>query len=529
MSKELYLKIDDDVARTIAKVSRANSADLTLVFPKGAMVLSNVSNLKLLKKQIDLLGKNVTILTNDQSGQQRALEAGFDLMTFEMMRKGLHTAVHRPREVSPEEAEPKSTPPIFRPKAPVKVYVEPDTIKRFPVVPEEFEYEQTQPSGKKGWFFAVLLSAILIAVAVLILLPAANITIYAHTQPLSRDMQITVDKNAKAMDAKNLILPSQFLDKDQEFTKTYAATGKQNVGVKAQGLVQIYNYTGKTLKFSVKTTTLTVGNNIYRLAHDVSGIKPTRNIAGTSNPDPASLSPQVTVVADQPGDTYNVPGGTRFEIHNLVLGDVPQLLYAATTVPLDGGVSKFTTTITQADLDNARNDLKQTVIDSAKAQMLNKYGLVLLDSGTQFQVNNITFDKQVNDAVVSFNGQISGHIKALAFDKAQLQDLVTQRINYTLDSSQELYGTNAQWDMNFKSIDLDKGSGVLAVKYQGLIESKVDPKEIEAKSRGKTVSDLKETLLSDPKIDGADISLKPFWAKTLPNLSGRINVEVTVK
>ncbi|GAC1414214.1 MAG: hypothetical protein NVSMB66_7250 [Candidatus Doudnabacteria bacterium] len=535
MPKELYLKIDDDVARTVAKISRARSADLTLVFPKGAMVLSNVINLKLLKKQIDLLDKKVTILTNDQSGQRRALEAGFDLMTFEMMRQGIGPIKHSvPKQSKPEEE--RFFPPIFVPK-PVpllnkEIYreeqpIQPEIPKRYPA--NNFNLPGRPANGKKAWFFTLLLSVILVGLAVLILLPEAKITIYAHIQPVSRDLQIVVNKNAKNVDSKNLIFPGSLLDRDEQFSKTYTATGKQDVGIKAQGLVQFYNYTGKTLKFSAKTTTLTLGNNIYRVVNDVGGIKPTKNFLGTSTPDPATLSKQVSIIADQPGDAYNAPAGSRFEIHNYVLGDEPNKLYAETTAPIEGGISKFMTTITQGDLDNAKSDLRASVLSYARSEILNKEGLVLLDSGAQFETTSVTFDKQANDGAVSFNGQVSGHLKAILFVQSQLEDLVKQRIDRTLNILEQLDSSRANWSVNFKNTDFIQGQGTLAVKYKGIVESKVDPKEIEAKSRGKGVGDLKEILLSDPKIDGADIVLKPFWAKSLPSLSGRIKVEVTTK
>jgi hypothetical protein len=83
--------------------------------------------------------------------------------------------------------------------------------------------------------------------------------------------------------------------------------------------------------------------------------------------------------------------------------------------------------------------------------------------------------------------------------------------------------------MSFKSLDLDKGVGVLVVKYQGTVVFNTDPKEIEATARGKSIEELKDLLLSDPRIDGVDIDLKPFWAKSLPNLSGRIDVQTKVE
>jgi hypothetical protein len=538
MPKELYLTIDDDVARTIAKIQRANGSDLTLVFPKGSMVLSNVTNLRLLKKQIEQLGKNVSILTNDQNGQARAMEAGFTLMTFATMRQGIiptapiqplsKPLVYKPVEQIPATPIIKVMPPIFETARFVHKPVYQPIPQPLPKEVKKIE-EVKETSDLKAWLAVVFLSIILISLVVLLFFPHAEITIYAHTQALNRELQVAVDKSVVTPDPKNLTYPGVVFDKDQQFTKSYSATGKQNVGIKAMGSVQIYNYTGKTLKLKAATTTLTVGNNIYHFENDISGIKPTKNIPGTNTPDQGSLIPEVSVVADQGGDLYNVPAGTRFEIHNQVLGAASNLLYGYNSKPVDGGVTKLAALVTQQDLDKTKEDLTKNVLEASKAQLLNKFGLTLIDSGAEFVVSGVTYDKKVNDAAVNFNAEVTGHLKGLAFDKIGLQNLIAQRIGLTLESNQVLDTSTPKWDFNFKSVDFDKGLGILNAKYQGLIVSKIDPKEIEAKARGKSVADLKDLLLSDPNIDGADISLQPFWAKTLPGLSGRIKAIITKK
>ena len=185
--------------------------------------------------------------------------------------------------------------------------------------------------------------------------------------------------------------------------------------------------------------------------------------------------------------------------------------------------------VSQQDLDNAGADIKNTVIDSAKQQLLNKSGLLLIDSGAQYMLGTPAFSNKVGDQTVSFNAQVGGHIKALVFEKNLLQNIVTQRINLTLDKNQKLDDSKAQWEYTFKTLDLDKGTGTLTVKYTGQLVYTIDPKQIQALASGKSPATLKNLLISDSRIDGVDISVRPFWAKTLPSLANRINVQVKVK
>ena len=79
MVKSIYLNLEDDVAHITAKLRRETAPELVLVVPKKSQLFSDSINLRLLKKQADLLGKKVSIMTMDEMGQAYAKEAGFTL------------------------------------------------------------------------------------------------------------------------------------------------------------------------------------------------------------------------------------------------------------------------------------------------------------------------------------------------------------------------------------------------------------------------------------------------------------------
>ncbi len=79
MNKTLYFNLEDDIKKIAEKIRHEKVADLVLVFPKKSYLFSDGVNLKLLKKQTDLLSKEVYILTMDERGQTYAKEAGFGL------------------------------------------------------------------------------------------------------------------------------------------------------------------------------------------------------------------------------------------------------------------------------------------------------------------------------------------------------------------------------------------------------------------------------------------------------------------
>ena len=478
MPKTIFINIDEDATRAGRKLAAVPSPDVVLVFPKGSVIFSDESGLKKLRRYADEVHKHVTVVTADQKGQRLAREAGLAVGSVAMLRTGgasMDTArrsvpAHAPAPVAAPVPLPRqlplSPPALHQPHQPhqpaAPSFITP---KIFEPIPEpELEPAPQEPAREsshhltKYFIAAAVIAGILLAVLATVILPHASLTVYVHAQPITRDLTVSVATTTVQSNVETLSLPGQMLSSDEQQATTFNASGQLNVGDKATGDVQIYNFTHKTLKLDAGTTTFTVGTNVYHLVSNVAGIPPTRLIPGTSNPDPSSLAPPVAIIADQPGDGYNLPSLTRFEIHNKVLGTIPQELYAESTDPTQGGISRFRTTVSQADLDTAGKSLQQSVVQAATQQLLSSRGLTLIASGVTVQVKSITFDHSVNDASETFSGTIMAHVTGLAFSEDDLKNLVEQRINSTLDANTYLV-TQQQEDLGEQFQQLEFGRG----------------------------------------------------------------------
>ncbi len=512
----IFLKPNADIDEIVAKINEDRGTDVTLVFPNGSKLFSDEASLEILKIKTDELGKKISFFLQDQNIAQLLVDTGFNV-------RGTRRPVMR-------RAKPKVEPRIIEQEviqqpAPFEHLViepeiqQPAQVNAEPVYhakPRVISAVAVARSRKKRRVVASLVALVILALLLgTFVLPQASLNIYAHSQPLSRDLEISLSKDFKVADTKQLQVPAQIVDKDQQGTKTFSSTGKQNVGIKARGIVSITNNTGKILKLNAATTELSVDKRVFRLEKDVSGIKQSMDVA---------------IIADQAGDEYNIPAVTRFEISNQVLGKAPQLLYATNLVALSGGVSRFTSNISQEDIDSATKELKDTLFNSAKQQLLNTQGLTLNDALANFEVKNISFDKKAGDQSLSFTGSATGHLKALVYNYDSLKKLIEQRILMTLEQGQVL-ATEKKEDItvSFKNIDITAGTAIAMVHVDSVLVSKVDPKSIKAQVRGKSLTEIKDLLLSDPKIDGLDIEMSPFWVRNAPAFSGRIFVNVTSK
>src|SRR4051812_8962291 len=75
----VYINLEDDVSKIFTRLKHNSAKQIILVCPKRCFLFNDSINLRLLKKQTDLLGKEIFILTMDERGQLYAKEAGFSL------------------------------------------------------------------------------------------------------------------------------------------------------------------------------------------------------------------------------------------------------------------------------------------------------------------------------------------------------------------------------------------------------------------------------------------------------------------
>ncbi len=371
-----------------------------------------------------------------------------------------------------------------------------------------------------------IVAAVLLGIFVL---PEADITVHALSTNYSNDIPITLSGSATQPDSQKLVLPTTLIDTDKTFSQDFSATGQANAGTQARGTVQIYNFTGKILKFKASTTTFTASNGQqYVLTTDISGITPTKYLSGTSNPDPASLTAPVAIIAKLGGDDGNLPAGTRLEMHT-VLGDLPATLYAATPDGLDGGSSRQQTQVSDQDLQNAKTTLTANLLQSVQQDLAAK-NLTTLAAVSQIQTTSITFDKNAGDAVAAFHGSITAHIKALAYNPSDLQQLLEDRVKLTMPTQNQTddlqFSGESMSNITANQVDYQNLAANMLIHFQATVAPLLDAASLKPQLIGKDAIEIKEILLDNPNVQSLEVGFKPFWVTTVPKYSKKVNISV---
>ncbi len=580
MVPSIYINLEDDVAKITARIKKQKADKLVLVCPKRCFLFNDSINLRLLKKQVDLLKKEVYILTMDERGQMYAKEAGFQLkfLPKQVTSKGISDVkvAAKPEKIQPQkvedasvkkqethkkkeervfvpeevveeqekyglEEEPGAIPQSFNKpsqfgqksepaKGKIKISVPKVSMSQafFPrEIEQSYKSDGKKPSGK-NWIISIMLILVLLAgtaVVVFFVLPKATVVVYPKTEAVTRDMEVTISTNVKNPDTSKLLLPATKVTDELDVTQKFQSQGKKEVGNKAVGTVYIYNFTRQPLNLKANTTTLTVGSKNYVLTSDVNQLKPTlyKN-AKTKEIDENSLAAPVEVEAAEGGDSSNVPAGTRMEISNQVFGSKPQFLYAKTATSVTGGTSRYLSFVSDLDISNSQKSLGDALI-SQEQQKLSQQNLVIPDKAYIIEPEQFSTDKPSGTNSPNFEAVLKAKITALAINKQDLFKLAGDRIKQTLATNKSLEDiSDNQLSYKIKSIDLSNELAVLFVHYEGQAVLNVNLDGLNEELAGKSQDQVNEFLSSKAEINKIDITLAPSWQKNFPRFANRIGV-----
>ncbi len=552
MVPSIYLDLEDDVKRVVQRIKRARAQKVVLVCPKRCLLFSDGVNLKLLKKETDLLGTEVAVLTMDERGQSYAREAGFELRSLGSPAPGsVMSDLRAPRRAAPRE--PSGGVPAAAPRAPagaaaVKVMpaepafvapvvssVEPTRFEDgadgrdniFPAA-ELHEVHEAEASATRTrrWLVALTVGSVAVAACLaFVVLPAATVAVQPKSEHVTRDYEVSIGTSYQVPSADRLQLPAVPLKEDLAAAGKFESQGKREVGNRASGTVRIYNFTRSPITLKASSTQLSAGGVSYLLVKDIVYYPATRyKNERTKEIDEASLGAAAEVVAAAGGESGNLPPGSRIEITNKVFGSNPVFLYAKVADPVAGGTSRYLSYVSDQDLGRAQANLGEAAV-ATLSQQLSGRGLAL--AGRSFSVENVRFtaDRSVGDQNPGFSATLTASSTGIAYRTDELKQVIEQRLKQTLPENRELE-PNPDIRVTLRNYDAASGSAQLLVRYSGQVSASVDTLAIPGLVAGKSREDAAREVAGRFDVEQVDFTLSPAWQSRLPFISGRISVEI---
>ncbi len=350
------------------------------------------------------------------------------------------------------------------------------------------------------------------------------IVLFALGQTIFAKATVTISAPAQMVAIPETTLPNpigyESFTKNTEKKVTVDDIKTVSVNKKATGTIILYNNFSTAPYDLIKTTRVQTKNgSVYRLTEDV--VIPGKKVVGGKDV-PGTVSAKVE--AELPGSDYNAKGGLDLFLPGLIPGTAKYInIYAKTAANFTGG-STGTATDTSSGaipdaVEKAKVDAEKEALDEFSKANPDK--IILNDSvQTTTSLGPITTGSGQSSVTVRVT------TKAIAVSandiKAAIGTLLVDRKMVPVESS--------LGDLNYEVREttgkaLLDGTFNLSVKGDVTAIFAISPFDLKQLIAKRTIADANNVVMTEMPGADVEISLWPFWKKTLP-ASNKIEVKL---
>jgi len=312
----------------------------------------------------------------------------------------------------------------------------------------------------------------------------------------------------------------------KEEGKDVPATEEREVERKASGQIVIYNkHSGASQPLIKNTRFETPDGKTYRIKESVT-------VPGTTveNGEIVPGSLEVTVYADEPGESYNV-GLTDFTVPGFKGSPQYQNFYARSKTEMTGGFSGVLKYPSEEDIKNARTELQETLEKEliAEANVQKPENFILYEDGIflSYEGEDQIEETSGNTVRITERATLNGVI----FDRNELAKFIARQVLGSYDGSPVTIPDMDQ--LSFRIVDKEYASPFdeslsFVLSGTGKIIWTIDEDALKKELGGKPKKGFQEVLAAFPHIERAEASIKPFWKRKFPEDPDKIKIENTL-
>lgn len=370
----------------------------------------------------------------------------------------------------------------------------------------------------------------------------ATIEIWPETEVKTFQTKLTVDKKAVTPDFAVALLPGRIFEKEKTFSEEFFSSGKAIKEKKAEGIIRIYNdyqYSQPLIKDT-------------RFQAPLEKFQPSLNQEKDEYPwfrtlevvtVPANSFRDVKVVADSPGEKYNIAAST-FSVPGLAGTPQYTFVYGKSSDPMKGGLKQELPSVTEEDLQKAKDTLtekaKKEIEDLLKSDIPSE--LVFLEGALETKILETFSLAKAGMEVEKFNYQLKARATSLFFKKEDIENFVQSFITSQISDyipptavlpegraqGKKIYLPSLKIDYSPEDINLKAGKIILNLEMKAKIYSAIDEISLKQGLAQKSLTEAQISLESHHLITGVKIKLWPFWLTRIPKDLEKIKIELRV-
>lgn len=564
-NKIIYLETGDDIASLASKIKKSEESAVSFVVPRGGSIAQSVVNLKLLKREAEKSGKQVSLVTKDKISKNLASQVGLTVyssadeakkaMTQISRSVGVTTAntsgIHVNRYDKDDEEVPVEEPKENNNKLKDEVdkflnsgeEKKPETKvilpKKTVSVPINHDQDNNQKKKRKNVGsrkkpILIIVSAFLIVALVLayVFLPTATISVVLATEDFSKEYEITIDKNISEINAEEMVIPGEEVIAEKGLSKDFESTGEKEMGKKASGEITFYNYDYQSSdpKILSAGTVLVAQNLNFVLTEDITIPGATATIVqGSIKVTPSTVKGNVE--AQNPGTEYNIDA-SNFVVSSYS-GSDRENVYGQSSSVLSGGTSDKKKVVSADDLERAKSETRTELtgkILEEITEMADEEDLKVIASS--FVEEEISFEsnKQAEEESSNFTVTLKVKTTAIAFSEDFFRDIIVELIENELSEEQMIVNSEKS-GMGYELLSIDKETGKMKVRgiFEGKIGREIEQAEIRAEVRNKKMGTASADIYGMDGVEGVNIIIWPNFFTKVTSIESRIFVNFDYK
>ncbi len=360
-------------------------------------------------------------------------------------------------------------------------------------------------------FFLLIGGAILTAAVTL--LPHASITVHPKTVTKQLTKDILLSSKDEAPDYVRFTLPAKIVEEEVRATKTFDNTGGAIAEDFSKGSITITNNQDQEQRLLPKTQMRHVDSGRIFLADGPIVIPPKGTLT-------------FSVTAKEKGATGDVPPG-KFVVEKLSTS-MQAVLPAQSNAAFSGGQSTDTE-ITEQAISSA----KQAVLEQAKQDALAK--LTAKAGGASIRPDLLTVEvlsenvsATAGSRALRYSADATVKARGFIVDTHDLVSLMTLGLRATVGSDEEFISYDvASFTLTISKTDWVSGQARVSASLSGIYAKKIGSGELSTDNlAGLSEKEVIERFSALPNIGSVEVSLKPFWVKSVPSRKGQIDIRV---
>ncbi len=538
----IYVDLDDEITTITDKVQNAAEKLVALVLPKRCVVLQSAVNMKILNKIAKDNSKAVVLITNEASILALAGASGMYVAKTLQSKPyipdamGGEEVVENIEEVGEAEGLDESK-PIGELAVAAGIDLDDDA-------PIELDNDSVDtPTGKdkaqakkdkklrvpnfekfRLWLVLAVIGAVLLiggGIYAAKALPRATVVITTQNQAVPVTLTATGSITATTVDLANKIVPAEVKTIQQSVTKSLIATGEVNKGNKATGQVIFYNCSQEDklgdIDRTVPAGTIISGASFAFVTSSDAVVQPSSIVGGNCQYNKPSSA--IGVTAQAGGDEYNL-SPRDYAVSGF--GSIT----ARDESGMGGGTDNIVTAVSQADCDNAKNELIGTKTDDYKNQLSAQIvtaGLLPIRDTFLSTPGDIVCNPAVGAEAAESVATLTLTLSMIGANKTGLDQLVLADVaaQGNKQSVFETGVTNALVSLKEKSA---AGDAVFTIQVSAQTGMQQDAEAIAKLIAGKKYGESLSAIKAQSGVADAEIDYSPFWVASTPKDTKRINV-----